>query len=280
MSLNLEQYVKLAKNGDQEALDAIICSIKENIYGLALRMLNHPEDAEDQTHEILIKVITHLSDFREESRFNTWVYQIACNHLLTKRKYQSTHPELTFDSLGEIISTVTIDAPPLEVSDPERGLLLEEVRLKCMQGALTCLEKDVRVAFILGETYGVTSKEGAFILGITPEAFRTRLSRGRKSLQKFMTNNCGLVNKKNTCQCHQHAARAIKQGKTVSEKDTILIKEVADTGRSALLAHLDEFSEIDRAIEMFRQYPEYQSPDSFSHIISGLIGSGRYNVFN
>ncbi|WED23684.1 RNA polymerase sigma factor [Vibrio sp. JC009] len=280
MSSNLEQNVRLAKSGDQEALDAVVCSIKDNIYGLALRMLGHPEDAEDQTHEILIKVITHLSDFREESAFNTWVYQIACNHLLTKRKQISARPELTFDSFGEIITTVTIDAPPLEVSDPERGLLLEEVRLNCMQGALTCLEKDVRVAVILGETYGVTSKEGAFILGITPEAFRARLSRGRKALQKFMTNHCGLVNKKNACKCHQHAAVALKQGKTFSNQDTILRKDVAEKGREALLAHLNEFAEIDRTIEMFRQYPEYQSPESFSHIVSGLIGSGKYNVFN
>ena len=82
MSSILEQDVRLAKNGDKEALDAIICGIKDNIYGLAMRMLRHPEDAEDQTQEILIKVITHLSDFREESAFSTWVYQIACNHLL------------------------------------------------------------------------------------------------------------------------------------------------------------------------------------------------------
>ncbi|MDB1122946.1 RNA polymerase sigma factor [Vibrio algarum] len=280
MNSNLEQYVRNAKSGDQEALDVVVRSIKDNIYGLALRMLGHPEDAEDQTHEILIKVITHLSDFREESAFNTWVYKIACNHLLTKRKQKSSHPELTFDSFGKVITTVTIDAPPLEASDPERGVLLEEVRLNCMQGSLTCLERDVRIAVILGEFAGVTSKEGAVILGTTPEAFRARLSRGRKALQKFMGSHCGLVNKKNACKCHQHAAMALTKGKNFSKQDTILKTEVAGKGRKELLAHLEECSEIERTIEMLRQYPEYQSPDSFSHIVSGLIGSGKYKIFN
>jgi DNA-directed RNA polymerase specialized sigma24 family protein len=92
-------------------------------------------------------------------------YKVACNHLLTKRKQKSSHPELTFDSFGEIITAVTIAAPPLEASDPERSVLLEEVRLNCMQGSLTCLEIDVRIAVILVEFAGVTSKEGAVILG-------------------------------------------------------------------------------------------------------------------
>ncbi|CAM3714492.1 RNA polymerase sigma factor [Parendozoicomonas haliclonae] len=280
MTSNLEHYIRLAKNGDQEALSLVVSRIKDNIYGLALRMLNHTEDAEDQTHEILIKVITHLSDYREESAFTTWVYQIACNHLLTKLKQKAARPELTFNTFGEIISTVTIDAPPLECSSPERGIMLEEVRLSCMQAALTCLEKDIRVAVILGETYGVTSKEGAVILGITPEAFRARLSRGRKSLQKFMGGHCGLVNKNNTCKCHQHAAVAISRGESCPKKDTILLKDVAGEGREKLLAHLDELTEIERTIAMLRQYPEYKSPESFSNIISDLIHSGKYNIFN
>ena len=280
MSSILEQDVRLAKNGDKEALDAIICGIKDNIYGLAMRMLRHPEDAEDQTQEILIKVITHLSDFREESAFSTWVYQIACNHLLTKTKQKTNHPELTFDSLGEIITTVTIDAPPLEVSDPERGYLLEETRFGCMQSVLTCLEKDVRIAVILGETYGVTSKEGAFILGISPEAFRARLSRGRKSLKNFMGGNCGLVNKNNTCKCSKIAAKRFENISSTSAVKSILKKDVAAKGRAEVMARLDELEEINRTIEIFRNYPQYQSPDSFTHIATGLIGSGKYNVFN
>jgi RNA polymerase sigma factor (sigma-70 family) len=85
MASNLEHHVSQAKNGNKRALETVVRRIQDKIYGLSLRMLGNPEDAEDETQEILIKIITHLSGFREESAFSSWVYRIACNHLLTTR---------------------------------------------------------------------------------------------------------------------------------------------------------------------------------------------------
>ena len=65
MDANLEQLVRQAKEGDKRALEMIVCQIQGKVYGLALQMLGPAQDAEDETQEILIKVITHLSDFRE-----------------------------------------------------------------------------------------------------------------------------------------------------------------------------------------------------------------------
>ncbi len=279
MTLNLEQYVRQAKNGDRQALETLVRNIQDKIYGLALRMLNDPEDAEDEAQEILIKVITHLSDFREESAFNSWVYRIACNHLLTTRKQKSKRMRLTFDFLEELISAPSENTPPLTISGPERDVLLEEVRLGCMQGVLACLEKEVRIAFILGDLYGFTSKEGAFILGITPEAFRKRLSRGRKRMQDFMQKHCGMVDKNNTCKCHKNAAKYLELDLTTLGKQPVIKKEMAAKTRSEVVAHLKELSEIDRTVAMFRRYPEYQSPDSFTHIVRNLIDSRKYRIF-
>ena len=76
----LDQLVAQAREGNEEALEVVVRGIQDRIYNLALRMLWHPSDAEDATQEILLKVITHLSQFRQESAFITWVYQIAKNH--------------------------------------------------------------------------------------------------------------------------------------------------------------------------------------------------------
>ena len=277
MDSNLEQYVRQAKDGDLQALEEVVCGIQEKIYGLALRMLGHQEDAEDETQEILIKVITHLSDFREESAFSSWVYRIACNHLLTARKKRSECMGLTFDLLEESLSDGIENKEPLTYSGPERDVLLEETRLGCMQGALICLTREVRIAVILGEQYGVTSKEGAFILDITPELFRKRLSRGRKSLQNFMHKNCGLVNTNNACRCHKQAGGRLKNGLIDM---TFVKKENASKGRSEALAHLKELAVIDRTVAMYRQYPAHHSPDSFTYIIKNLIDSGKFRVFS
>ena len=278
MASNLEQYVREAKNGDRQALETVVSRIQDKIYGLALRMLRNPDDAEDEAQEILIKVITHLSDFREQSAFTSWVYRIACNHLLTTLNRKNERMGMTFEFLEERISADTANTRPLTVSGPERDLMLEEARLDCMQGVLACLEKEMRIALILGELYGFTSKEGAFILGITPEAFRKRLSRGRKSMQNFMLKHCGLVDKNNACRCHKVAGKKLKSGLVNPAKRSFVKKDEAVKGRAEALAHLQELTEIERTVSMFRRYPEYQSPDSFANIVKGLIDSGNYKI--
>lgn len=279
MASNLEQYVRQANNGDRQALETVVCRIQDKIFGLALRMLGNPDDAEDEVQEILIKVITHLSDYREESAFSSWVYRIACNHLLTTRNRKNERMGMTFDLQEGWFSADAGNAHPLTISGPERDVLLEETRLDCMQGVLACLEKEMRIALILGELFGVTSKEGAFILGITPEAFRKRLSRGRKSMHNFMRKHCGLVNSNNACRCHKVAGNKLKSGLTSSAKRFFVKKDEAAKGRAEALAHLQELNEIDRTVSMFRRYPEYQSPESFTNIVKGLIESGNYKIF-
>lgn len=276
MDINLEQYVRRAKEGDLQALEEVVCGVQEKVYGLAFRMLGHQEDAEDEAQEILIKIITHLSNFREESAFTSWVYRIACNHLLTARKKRAEKMGLSFDLMEESVSAGLENMEPLTVSGPERDVLLEETRVGCMQGALICLDREVRIVVILAEQYGVTGKEGAFILDITPELFRKRLSRGKKSLQDAMVKNCGLVNPNNPCRCHKQAGARLKNGLIDM---TFVKKENASKGRAEAVTHLKELDEIDRTIAMYRRYPKYHTPESFTYIMKNLIKTGRYSVF-
>jgi len=279
MASNLEHHVRQAKNGNKQALEAVVGRIHERIYGLALRMLGNDEDAEDETQEILIKMITHLSDFRQESAFSSWMYRVACNHLLTIRKQKNERKGLTFDFLEDMILVDADKTYPLTVSGPERDLLAEEARLGCMQTVLACLDKKTRMTFILGDIFGVTSKEGAFIFDITPETFRKRLSRGRKRLGEFMMKHCGLVNENNTCRCHKQAGKKLASIPAIPAMRPVVKRDRVVKGRAEAVAHLKELSEIDRTAAMFRRYPEYQLPESFTYIVKDLIRSGKYSLF-
>ncbi|HKI48257.1 MAG TPA: RNA polymerase sigma factor, partial [Desulfobacteria bacterium] len=194
MGSNLEHHVRQAKDGNKHALETVVERIQGKIYGLALRMLSNDEDAEDESQEILIKVITHLSDFREESAFGSWVYRVVCNHLLTMRKRKNEREGVTFDFLEGMMLNDVDKTYPLTVSGPEQDLLAEEARLNCMQVVLACLDSKTRMTYILGDIFGVTSEEGAYIFDVTPATFRKRLSRGRKRIGEFMMKHCGLVN--------------------------------------------------------------------------------------
>ena len=83
MKESSEILVKRAVEGDRLALNKVIESIQDMVYNLSLRMLLFPEDAKDATQEILIKVVTHLSSYRSQSKFSTWVYSISANYLLS-----------------------------------------------------------------------------------------------------------------------------------------------------------------------------------------------------
>ena len=108
MGSDLEWLVEAAKEGDKKALEDLILKIQDKIYGLALRMLYNPSDAEDAPQEILLKIITHLSTFRGESAFTTWMYRVAVNHLLTLRRRQ---PELEAVSFEEYEKSLELDSP-------------------------------------------------------------------------------------------------------------------------------------------------------------------------
>jgi RNA polymerase sigma factor (sigma-70 family) len=276
MDSHLEQWVRQAKDGDKQALERVVGEIQNTVFGLALRMSGAREDAEDDAQEILIKVITHLSDFREKSAFRSWVYRIACNHLLTSRKRRTEQAAISFEILEAVITSETETTGCPVPPGPERAIILEEGRLRCMQAVLSCLDREIRIAFVLGEVFEVSSAEGGYILNISPEAFRKRLSRGRERVHAFMLKNCGLVNATNPCRCLATCSGGMPFG-TDGIGSTVRTKRL-EKSRTEAMMRLKELSEIERVTLMFRTYPEYTCPDAFATIIKDLIDSGNYRI--
>ena len=99
----MEQLIIKARNGDKKALSKLLRKVESPVYQLALSMLVYPSDAEDATQEILIKVITNLSGFRQESSFKTWVYKISVNHLLNIKRKRADKLNISFQSWEEYI---------------------------------------------------------------------------------------------------------------------------------------------------------------------------------
>ena len=97
-----QQLIQDAVNGSKKALEQLIHQHYSFIYNVAIRYVLSPEDAEDLTQEVIIKVITKLSQFKQESSFRTWVYRIVFNHFLKskKRNLEKTakNPMQTFHS--------------------------------------------------------------------------------------------------------------------------------------------------------------------------------------
>src|SRR5499427_6949245 len=147
--VDLATQARLAAAGDKAAAQSILDGIQDGVYELALRMLGHPADAEDAAQEILIVVLTHLSSFRGESAFRTWVWRIAANHLARVRR--GRREVVTFELLDERLRTGLGD--PADPADPMSELMVREVRLRCTEGMLLSLDRELRIAYLLGDVF-------------------------------------------------------------------------------------------------------------------------------
>src|SRR5258707_7048608 len=93
--------VQRARSGDAVAVEDLVREVADDVYRLSLRVLWHPQDAEDATQEILVKVVTRLDSFRGEAAFTTWAYRVAANHLLSTRRRRAEQAALSFEAFGE-----------------------------------------------------------------------------------------------------------------------------------------------------------------------------------
>ena len=208
-----EELIKHSIEGDKKSLEVLIKRHQDWIYNIALRMLHSPEDAKDALQETLIKIITKLSQFRFESGFRTWAYRIAVNHILnTKRSIGERTHTTSFDHFAELISVAPDNEMPGYLTPFEKKAAVEEVKISCMFGMLLCLDREQRMAFVLGSVLGASDTVGSEIMDITKENFRQKLSRARKDLYNFMNNQCGLVKASNPCHCNKKTKVLIESG--------------------------------------------------------------------
>lgn len=272
----LDAWVERAREGDRDALEALVGAIKDDLYGLALRMLWHPDDAEDATQEILIKVITHLGAFRQESAFRTWVFRIAVNHLLTTRKRRAEREEISFDRFADQLGQGLSDAPFAVEADVDQGMLVEEVKLGCTHGMLLCLDREHRLAYILGEIFALTGEEAAEILQITPVAFRKRLSRARERVRSFMRDNCGLVDPANACRCQRRVNSAIQIGRVDPRRLLFAGHPTRGADDPRLLASVREMEALHETAALYRGHPDYAAPGALVERIKRLLTARTY----
>lgn len=205
--------VEQAKHGDRAALEKLVLRHQGWIYNIAVRMVFHPQDAEEVTQEVLVKVITKLSSFQGESTFRTWLYRIAANHVLNMKRRSAETRVTTFADYGAAIKrTPDLDLPDRKSVPAELPILVEEAKNGCTMGMLLCLDRKQRLIFTLGAILGASDAVGAEVLAMTAENFRQCLARARRDLHSFMNNQCGLVNKSNPCRCAKKTRGFIQEG--------------------------------------------------------------------
>jgi RNA polymerase sigma factor (sigma-70 family) len=254
--------VARARSGESDALEELVRRHQPWIYNIAVRMLYHPQDAQDATQEILIKALTHLSSFEGRSTFRTWLYRIVVRHVLNAKRGRLEPAVLTFSCYGHgLDNTPDLDLPDERSAPADVRLLVDEARITCTTGMLLCLDRGQRLVYILGEIFAVSDAVGAELLETSRDNFRQRLARARRDLHSFMNDKCGLVNQANPCRCARKTRGFIQAG-YVDPQSLLFARERVHQVREVVpRAHAALMTLDDRCAETYREHPFHESPD-------------------
>src|ERR1700693_198488 len=122
------ETIRLAQGGDAEAFEKIYKTHSRRVYGLCFRMTGNPTLAEDLTQDIFLQVFRKIQTFRAESAFSTWLYRLAVNVVLMRRRVKSLN-ETSLDAPSEREGEAL---PPREIGRPDQRLsgVVDRVNLK------------------------------------------------------------------------------------------------------------------------------------------------------
>jgi RNA polymerase sigma factor (sigma-70 family) len=260
------ELVEQAKNGDRSALETLVLRHQAWIYNIAVRMVFQPQDAEEVTQEVLIKVITKLSTFKGESAFRTWLYRIAANHVLNMKRRSAETKVTTFADYGAAIEgTPDLDFPDPKSVPVEAPLLVEETKNSCTMGMLLCLDRKQRLIFTLGAIFGASDAVGADVLEMTADNFRQCLARARRDLHNFMNHQCGLVNRNNPCRCPKKTRGFIDAGH-VDPQNLLFVPLHVERVRDVAPESVREIEDVVERhhAAVFRDHPFLQLPDQIA----------------
>jgi RNA polymerase sigma-70 factor (ECF subfamily) len=174
--------------GDASAFTPFVESFQSKVFQYTWLMCGQREDAEEVAQDTLLKVFESFDQLREPEHVKAWVFRIARNFCLMKRRRSVFAPEREL-SLDELMPGN--DSPGIAASErvpdrrelPEQKLLRNELNRE-LQTAMQELPANYRSVVLLRDVDGLSSAEVAEVLDLSADVVKQRLHRGRLALRK------------------------------------------------------------------------------------------------
>jgi RNA polymerase sigma-70 factor (ECF subfamily) len=169
--------------GELEAFDRFVETFQSKVFQYSFLMCGQREDAEEVAQETLMKVFESLDQLREPEHVKPWVFRIAKNACLMKRRKSIFAPPQEF----------SLDQPAaglFEVPDrrelPDRQLLGHEAA-EWLRLAIVDLPETMRSVILLRDLEELSTEDTAGILGVSTDVVKTRLHRARLALREKLS---------------------------------------------------------------------------------------------
>jgi RNA polymerase sigma-70 factor (ECF subfamily) len=181
--------VRRCLSGDAVAWEEIVQRYHRRIYNICYRFAGSPDDAQDLTQEVFIKMYRTLNSYDlGRGAFMTWVTTVTRN-LLVDHFRKSKQDRMT-DSLDTVASEHE-DAMPLseqipdKAAPPDSGVQSRETR-EAVHRALQKLSPELREAVILRDLQDMDYREIAGALRVPEGTVKSRINRGRAELARLL----------------------------------------------------------------------------------------------
>jgi RNA polymerase sigma-70 factor (ECF subfamily) len=175
--------VHAVKNGDVAAFEQLVKRYDRRLLRIAQHVIRNREDSEDAVQDAFLKAYQHLSDFREDSQFSTWLIRITVNQALMKLRKLRTIKEVSLDEDFQGDG----DVLPIEVSDwapnPEQLYRASELQ-DILEKTISEVRPILRTVFVLRDIEGLSTNETAAVLNLSHAAVKARLWRARLQLRE------------------------------------------------------------------------------------------------
>ena len=161
--------LRAAAAGDLRAFEDLVRAYQAHVWRFLRHFLGDDAQAEDVTQETFLRVYQKLGTFRYQSKFSTWVFQVARNAGIDALRARARHDRL--------VSTLPW-RQPASSSGPETGTEIA--------AAVASLSPKLREAVLLVEVLGLTYSEAAGVLGIPEGTAKSRVFQARGRLTAWM----------------------------------------------------------------------------------------------
>lgn len=179
------QLVERVLGGDRRAFESLVRKHERRVFRVTVAVLGNAEDAEEAMQDTFVKAYRHLSQFRGDSRFTTWLTRIAVNEALQKRKARKN--AISLDEVPEAEVKFFPHRSYQWHEDPEKLYGKQEIR-KMVEDAIQSLPSIYRETFVLRDVEGLRAEEAAEILGLTLPAIKSRLLRARLLVREALAD--------------------------------------------------------------------------------------------
>ena len=177
--------------GEKDLFYDLIQPYERGVFFATASILGNDADAEDAAQEAVLKAYRNLARFRQESKFSTWLFQIAINEAKMRLRKDRRH---LYQSIDAGVETKEGDYIPTEFADwreiPSEALEQSELR-EALKQALKSLPEKYRTVLVLRDVQQMSIAETAKALGISEENVKTRTSRARLQMRDRLAPGWG-----------------------------------------------------------------------------------------